>query len=105
MTCRQETRAERGADSQSASSPGDAAHQHPSASESHHAQPALEHEAFQVGGGDLGFVGFGAVGPVGLLGLSVRIVHALHVFPQLILPLVGETLVINDLVSGNKASC
>lgn len=63
------------------------AHQHSSASESHHAQPAFEHEALKVGGGHLQLEGFGAVGSVGFLSFSVRIVHALHVFSQLIFPL------------------
>lgn len=63
-------------------------HQHPPASESHHAQPALEHEAFEVGGGHLPPLdGLGAVVPVGFLSLSVGVVHALHVLPQLIFPL------------------
>lgn len=63
-------------------------HQHPPASEPHHAQPALEHEALEVGGGHLPPLdGLGAVVSVGFLGLSVGVVHALHVLPQLILPL------------------
>lgn len=63
------------------------AHQHSPASESHHAHSAFEHEALKVGGGNLQLEGFGAVDPIGFLSLSVRIVHALHVLPQLIFPL------------------
>lgn len=63
------------------------AHQHSSAPEPHHAHSAFEHEALEVGGGHLQLQGFGAVDSVSLLGLSVGIVHALHVLPQLILPL------------------
>lgn len=61
--------------------------QHSSAPESHHAQSAFEHEALKVRGGGLQFQAFGAVDSVGFLRLPVRIVHALHVLPQLIFPL------------------
>lgn len=64
------------------------AHQHSPASESHHAQSTLKHEALEVSGGHLPSLdGLGAVISVRFLSLSVGVVHALHVLPQLILPL------------------
>ena len=61
--------------------------QHSSPSETHHAHAAFEHEALKVRGGNLQLQGLGAVDTVRLLGLSVGVVHALHVFPQLVFPL------------------
>lgn len=65
----------------------DFTHQHSSASESHHAESAFEHKALKVGGRHLPFEAFRAVVSICLLSLSVRIVHSLHVLPQLIFPL------------------
>ena len=71
------------------SSVSSGSHQHPPPAEAHHADPALEHEAVQVGHGHLQLQGLGSVNAVRLLGLPVGVVHPLHVLPQLVLPLEG----------------
>ena len=62
-------------------------YQHAPATEAHHAEPTLEHEALKVGGWHLLLKGFGAVTAVRFLGLALGVVHALHVLTEFIFPL------------------
>lgn len=62
-------------------------YQHASSPEAHHAQAALEREAVVVCGGDAGFEGLGSADAVRFLGLPFRVMHPLHVLPELVFSL------------------
>lgn len=67
-------------------------HQHPPPAETHHTEPALEHEAFVVSGSYPRLECFWAADSIGFLGLPLWVVHSLHVLSQFVFPLGKEQL-------------